>query len=184
MTDSTFSLPKLPWRLIGWGAAGSLLLLPAIAMQFTSEVRWGPFDFLAMAFMLGILGLGIELAVRVSRNSAYRGGAALALLTGFLVTWSNLAVGIIGSEDHPANGMFFAVLAIAVIASFVAQFRPKGLALATGLAAAGQFAVPFVAIAIWRPELTFDLVKTVAFNSVFAAMWAFASAMFRRVGQA
>ena len=170
----------LPWRWIGWGLAAFLLLLPAIAMQFTREVNWGLGDFLAMGFMMGILGMGLELAVRASRNNAYRAGAAAALLTGFLVTWSNLAVGIIGSEDHPANGMFFGVIALAIIGSFVSQFRARGMGRAMTLATIGQFAVPFVAIAIWNPPFTPDLLKTVVFNSIFAAMWYFAAAMFRK----
>ncbi len=169
-----------PWRWIGWGMAGFLLLLPAIAMQFTREVNWGLGDFLVMGLMFGILGMGLELAARASRNNAYRAGAAAALGTGFLVTWSNLAVGIIGSEDHPANGMFFAVIAVAIIGSFVSQFHARGMGRAMTLAAVGQFAVPFVAIAIWNPPFTPDLVKTITFNSIFASMWYFSAAMFRK----
>ena len=170
----------LPWRWIGWGLAGFLLVLPAIAMQFTNEVNWGLGDFLVMGFMIGILGMGLELAVRASRNNAYRAGAAAALLTGFLVTWSNLAVGIIGSEDHPANGMFFGVIALAVIGAFVSQFRARGMGWTMTLAAIGQFAVPFVAIAIWNPPFTAGLVKTIVFNSIFASIWYYAAAMFRK----
>lgn len=29
-----------PWRIVGWGTAAALLLLPLVAMQFTSEVNW------------------------------------------------------------------------------------------------------------------------------------------------
>ena len=170
----------LPWRWIGWGFAGFLLLLPAVAMQFTREVNWGLGDFIIMAFMIGTVGMGLELAAFASRNHAYRAGAAAALLTGFLVTWSNLAVGIIGSEDHPANGMFFGVIAVAIIGSFLTQFRAKGMGWAMTLAALGQFAVPFIAMAIWNPPFTPDLVRTIVFNTIFASMWYFSAAMFRK----
>ena len=170
---------SLPWRWLGWGLAGFLLVLPAIAMQFTTEVNWGLGDFLVMGFMFAILGMGLELAVRASRNNAYRTGAAMALVTGFLVTWSNLAVGIIADEDHPANGMFFGVIAAAVIGAFLSQFRARGMGWAMTFAAIGQFVVPFIAIAIWNPPFSPDLVKTIAFNSIFAAMWYFSAAMFR-----
>ena len=32
----------LPWRWLMWGGIAGLLALPAVAMQFTDEVRWGP----------------------------------------------------------------------------------------------------------------------------------------------
>ena len=178
--DGTSIPTAVPWRWIGWGFAGFLLLLPAVAMQFSREVNWGLGDFIIMAFMIGTVGMGVELAVRASRNNAYRAGAAAALLTGFLVTWSNLAVGIIASEDHPANGMFFAVIAVAIVGSFLSQFRPRGMGWVMTLAALGQFAAPFIAIAIWSTPITPDLMKVIVFNSIFAAMWYFSATMFRK----
>jgi hypothetical protein len=38
----------------------------------------------------------------------------------FLV-WMNLAVGIIGSEDNPANLMFGGVLALGILGAFIAR---------------------------------------------------------------
>ena len=39
---------RSPWRALIWGGAAVALSIPAIAMQFTDEVQWGPFDFLVM----------------------------------------------------------------------------------------------------------------------------------------
>ena len=36
---------KNRWRPAIWGAAAFLLVLPAVAMQFTSEVNWTASDF-------------------------------------------------------------------------------------------------------------------------------------------
>lgn len=83
------------WRAALWGLAGILLLLPAIAMQFTSEVAWGGEDFLAAALIIGGAGLAIELAVRLLCTPAQRylaGGAAVLLA---LAIWAELAVGIL-----------------------------------------------------------------------------------------
>jgi hypothetical protein len=42
----------------------------------------------------------------------------------FILIWMNLAVGIIGSEDNPANLMYGGVLAVAIVGAFMVRFRP------------------------------------------------------------
>ncbi|HEX5756177.1 MAG TPA: hypothetical protein VFY12_07480, partial [Arenimonas sp.] len=127
------------WRRMRWlvwtGAAG-LLLLPAVAMQFTDEVDWSPFDFVVMGLLLGSVGAVFELALRMARSHAYMIGSGVAAGTGFLAVWVNLAVGIIGSEQNPANAMFFAVLVIAFFGAVLAQLQPRGLVRAMQVTAA------------------------------------------------
>ena len=71
-----------------------MLLVPLVAMQFTSEVVWTPGDFLVFGTMLAILGLLLEGAARIGKGKRERtlmmGGAVLA----FLLVWAELAVGI------------------------------------------------------------------------------------------
>ena len=172
-----------PWRLGGWGLALGLLLLPAIAMQFTGEVQWTLSDFLVAAMMLAILGLGIELTVRVTRNSLYRAGAAVALLSGFLVIWINGAVGIIGNEDHPANLMFFGVIALAIAGSFICRFRARGMARNMAMTGLAQLTAPLIAIAIWSLPVTVDLVKTLIFNAGLAGFWLASAWLFRQAAE-
>ncbi len=90
-TRSTFANP---WRLAGWGLAALILLLPAVAMQFTSEVAWGPGDFLAAAALLGLTGLAIEGAVRLTASPLRRAMLAAGAIVALLVVWAELAVGI------------------------------------------------------------------------------------------
>ena len=169
-----------PWRVAGWGFAALLLSVPAIAMRFTSEVVWTPLDFMVMGAMIGAVGLGLELAIRASRNNLYRAGAALALLAGFLTTWSNLAVGIIGDGSNPANLLFFGVVALAIIGSVAARSRPTVMARTMMAAGLAQLAVPLVAMIAWRPELTPEFGLSVAINSVFAGMWLLSAGLFSR----
>jgi len=128
-------------RGIGWGAAGAALLTPLLAMQFTDEVRWGVGDFLVFAGLLAAVGVGVELAVRRARDPAYLAGAVLALLTAFFLTWANLAVGIVGDEGHPANRLFFGVLAVGVTGALLARGRPRGMARALATTALAQVLV-------------------------------------------
>ena len=103
------------WRMAPWIAAAFLLLLPFVAMQFTNQVSWDETDFLVMGAMLfGACGAW-ELAARMTGNSAYRAAVGVAVVAAFLLIWINLAVGIIGSEDNPANLMYLGVLAIGLM---------------------------------------------------------------------
>lgn len=74
-----------------------LLLLPMVAMQFTDEVNWTPFDFAAMGVLLLGTGLMCELVMRKVTKIKYRVGICLAILAAFLVIWIELAVGIFGT---------------------------------------------------------------------------------------
>lgn len=82
------------WRIAMWGAAAVLLLLPLVAMQFTSEVAWDPADFAIFGVMLAVACGAFELAVRLTRQPAYRVLAGLALAGGFVLLWAQLAVGV------------------------------------------------------------------------------------------
>lgn len=117
-----------PLRPVVWGGAAVLLLLPALAMQLSDEVRWSALDFVVFGALLASAGGLYELAARRSGHPAYRAGAALAVGAGFLMAWANLAVGIIGNEDAPVNLAFFGVLAFGLVGAVVARFRARGLA--------------------------------------------------------
>ena len=74
-----------------------LLLIPFIAMQFTSEVNWDLFDFIvAGALLLGTGVLG-DFIVRKVRNKDYQIGILALLLVTLLLVWAELAVGIFGT---------------------------------------------------------------------------------------
>lgn len=114
-------------RLMVWGGAVLLWLLPLMAMQFTDEVAWSGMDFVIWAAMLLIAASLVEVALRLSGSLSYRAGAVVAVGASFLLVWVNLAVGIIGDEDNPLNQMFFVVLLVGVVGAFVANFRAPGM---------------------------------------------------------
>lgn len=136
------------WSLLVWGAAAGLLLLPLVAMQFTHEVAWTAFDFAVFGTMLAVACGIFELAVRLSGSFAYRAGVGVAVVAGFLLVWVNLAVGMIGDEDNPANLMFAGILAIGVIGAVVAKFRAGGMARTLVVMALAQIGAGVVALMI------------------------------------
>lgn len=74
-----------------------LLLIPLIAMQFTNEVIWTFPDFMIMGILLLGVGLTIEFTLRTVKSIRYRSVFIFVLLAGFLLIWTELAVGIFGS---------------------------------------------------------------------------------------
>jgi len=159
-----------------------LLMVPLVAMQFTSEVKWDETDFIVAGALLLGTGLAFELAIRKGGNTSYRAGAALAILTAFVLVWMNLAVGLIGSEDNPANLLYIGVLATLLIGAAIARFRAPGMALALFATAFAQLLVPIIAMAIWRPEFNGGMVAVLFLNAVFAFLWAGSGLLFRHAG--
>lgn len=169
--------PVNGWRVAGWSMAGLLLLIPWIAMRFTDEVHWTASDFVFAAVMIGSVGGAFELAVRTSDRLAYRAGAALMLITLFLIVWINAAVGIIGDEGNPLNLLYAAVVATAVGGALVARFKAAGMVRAAAAAAGVLALVGIVAVAAGSAEPPGALGLAVL-NGGLAAMLAGAAALF------
>jgi len=74
-----------------------LLLIPLVAMQFTSEVNWTLGDFVVAGVLLLGTGLGIELVIRVIKNKEIRYLVNIGILIALLLVWIELAVGIFGT---------------------------------------------------------------------------------------
>jgi MFS family permease len=163
------------WRSMGWGLAALLLLLPAIAMRFTSEVAWTVGDFLFAALLIGIVGISYELTVRVTRNRTHRAAVAAALAATFLTIWANGAVGMIGNEDNPYNLLFFGVIALALAGAVVARFRPGGTAVAMAAAALAQASLGIIG--------TFSDLLGGIFSTMFAGLWLLSAALFRKAAR-
>lgn len=75
---------------------GLLLMVPAIAMRFTSEVNWTRGDFIVAGLLLLCTGLGCELAIRSIKKVGFQALAVAAILGACFVLWVELATGFIG----------------------------------------------------------------------------------------
>lgn len=165
------------WRLAVWGTAALLLLLPLVAMQFTEEVAWTPFDFFVFGTMLLAACGTYELGTRVSGSAAYRAAVGVAVVGGFVLVWINLAVGIIGTERDPANLMFGGVLLVGAVGALVARFRPRGMARALAATAVAQASVGAIALVGGLG------VEAVVLSGFFAALWLTSAGLFRKAAR-
>ena len=89
------STDTLTRTLLGVGLATALVLLvPAIAMQFSTEVNWGAEDFLAAAALLFCAGAAMAIGWRRTRSPALRTAITSAIALCLALVWAELAVGL------------------------------------------------------------------------------------------
>lgn len=173
------------WRLGMWGGAVGLLLLPAVAMQFAAEVAWGPGDFAIMAALFALCCGTVEVGARLSSSWSYRAGVGIAVLISFVLVWMNLAAGILGAEDNPANLMFGGPILAAAGGALLAGGRAAGMGKAMVAAAAMQAAVAGIALAgdmgAGEPVWPWGFAALMAF---FAVLWLSAAWLFRMAARA
>lgn len=74
-----------------------LLLIPAIAMQFTNEVNWETSDFIIAAALLYGTGLACEVILRTVTKPIHRIIICGIVVVALLLVWAEMAVGIFGS---------------------------------------------------------------------------------------
>jgi hypothetical protein len=163
-------------------ATAFILLLPLLAMQFTDEVVWDLTDFAVAGALLFGAGLTYELVARKAGNIAHRVAIGLAVATALILVWMNLAVGLIGSEENPANLMYIGVLAVGITGAIIARFRPHGMARALFATALAQALVPVIALTIWKAQLTSveALLGVLGVNAFFAMLFVGSALLFRR----
>lgn len=78
-------------------AASVILLVPLVAMQFTSEVNWSVLDFVVGGFLLLGTGLVCEFVLRKVVKTWHRIAICAGVLVALLLTWAEIAVGIFGT---------------------------------------------------------------------------------------
>jgi hypothetical protein len=119
--------------------------------------------------------------VRAQGSLAYRLAAGLALGAALLLIWINLAVGIIGSEDEPANLLYGGVLAVGLIGAILARFQTQGMARALLATAAAQVLVAVIALAAgWGAGSPNWPLPLLAITGFFVALFGGSALLFRQ----
>ena len=176
-------------RLSVWAAVVALILIvPLVAMQFTDEVAWDETDFIVAGALLFGTGLAYELVARKGSTIAYRAAVGLALVAALLLVWMNLAVGLIGSEDNPANLLYGGVLVVGIFGAIIARFRPNGLSRVLFATSIAQASVPVIALIIFRPSVTsveefLGTLGVFAVNALFVVLFVGSALLFRRAAR-
>lgn len=158
-----------------------LLTIPLIAMQFSTDVVWTFGDFLVMGILLFSTGTTYVLISRVSSTLTYRLAVGTGIGTGFFLLWSNMAVGLIGSEDNLINIAYFGLIAVGFAGALVARFQPKGMTFVMGAIAVSQMAIAGYALATGAQHLPQSSVtEIIGVNVFFAVFWVASALLFRQ----
>lgn len=153
------------------------MLAPPLVLELIDERAGDPGDFVFGGVLFLIVAVAFELAAWVPDRSAYRAGLTLAAVTALANIWINLAVGIIGSENNPANLVYGAVLAFGLLWASLVRFQPAGLAQAMTATAIAQAAI-FIVVLIAGLGFTGPI------TVFFVGLWLTSAWLFRRAAQA
>lgn len=156
-----------------------VLLIPLVGSLILEDWEWTLSDFIAAWVLLAGATFAYRLLVtRKAASFAYRAGAGLAVATGFLLTWINLAVQIIGDEN-PAFVLYFAVIIIGLVGTGIARFQPTGMAHAAFATAFATFLVPVIAFVAWPADFSPGVPQVFLLNGCFVLMFVGSGLLFR-----
>ncbi|HEY3403735.1 MAG TPA: hypothetical protein VGK59_10135 [Ohtaekwangia sp.] len=157
-----------------------LLLIPWLAMQFTDEVHWSPFDFLIAALLLFLTGLSFVLVTRFVSDIIYRAAVGLAFGTTLLMIWVNLAVGLIGSGPNLGNILLMIVVPIVVAGTIRSRMRTQGMERTMYVSALTVVLIAIISILMNTPESSVNsTIEIAGVCGLFAALFAVAGSLFR-----
>lgn len=160
-----------------------LLLIPFFGNMYVDGWNWSFSDFIFMGALIFGAGMAYELGSRKGGTTSYRVAVGLALFALFLLIWMNGAVGIIGSEDNPANLLYFGVFATLAIGSALANLKSRGMSRVLFATAFVQALVPVAALIIWRPDFSPGVLGVFALNAFFVVLFIVSGILFRNASQ-
>jgi hypothetical protein len=133
--------------------------------------------------LLTIVAGLVFLVFRIRHGSNYRLAAGIALLPVVLLVWINLAVGIIGEPDNPANLMYFGVPAVGFIGAIIARFKPAGMSRALLAAALAQVLVALVTVVAGLGAPVTPALTYLVLNGILVALWVGSALLFRKAAR-
>ncbi len=155
------------------------LLMALMGNLFIEGWNWNPGSFVfAWVVIAGATFVYKRVATSPAATLAYRLGAGLAVLAGFLITWFTAAVQIIGAEN-PGNVLYLGVILTGLTGVGLSRLRPSGLAKAAFATAAATFLVPVIATIFWPADFSPGVEKAFILNGCFALMFAVSGLLFR-----
>ena len=116
----------------------------------------------------------------LSPTFAYRVAMTGTIVSTLMLIWLSLGVGIIGADGDPANRMYIAVAAVAVLGALIARFRARGMSRTLFAMAIVQGVIAAIALAGGLGFPWSGPVELILLNGFFVVAFATAGILFRR----
>ncbi|NIM69997.1 MAG: hypothetical protein GTN86_04700 [Xanthomonadales bacterium] len=152
-------------------------------MAMTPEHWRTAAELLAFWAFAGALTYGVMRLIRSRQGAVYQSAAGICLAGTFILLWINLAVGIVGEPDHPANLLYFGVPGLALAGAVLARFRPRGMARALLAAALAQVLVAAITVLGGLGAPVTPRGSLLALNGFFTLLWGLAAWLFQLAGR-
>lgn len=169
-------------NIIRIASVATLLLALSIAVQFTDELQWNEAIAYGVILLLAIGTYKLWQWLK-TQNKMYRYAFGVGIFGMLFLGWANGAVGIIGSENNPANLMYWAVFAIGLIGSLLSRFKPRGMARTLFATAVVQMLVPVFALSVWPAKASWGdagVIGVFILNFIFATLFVMSALLFQR----
>ena len=172
---------NFPKYLLGVAiVTAAILMIPLIAMQFSTEVAWTGSDFIVAGVLLFGTGFMYGFVTRKKENQTYKFASGIAIFASLLLIWVNGAVGLIGSENEAFNLVYFGVLAIGLLGAAISRLKPLGMS-NTLYAMASSFVV-IIAIALISGLQNLpgsSVTEILGVNAFFMVLFALSAILYR-----
>lgn len=164
------------------GTTAVLLAIPFIGMQFSDEINWSTSDFIIAGLLIFISGLAYLLFTKGSSDLVFKSACALSLFSTLLMIWANLAVGLIGNEAEPINLLYFGVVILGILGTFIARLKPYAMARALYIMASGIIGITvFALISGWHEAPGSSLAEVIGVNAFFITLFIISAGLFQVV---
>jgi hypothetical protein len=158
----------------------ALLLIPITGSLTVEGWNWTWHDFLFAWVVFTFTTWFIRfLVTRPMANLPYKAGVTLAVVTGLLIAWVNLAVQIIG-DDNPGNGLYLLTILGGFVGVGLSRFRPLPLSWVAFAMATVLVLIPVVAVVLWPDDFNPGYPKIQGLSALLAAMFVTSGLLFRR----
>jgi hypothetical protein len=109
-------------------ALGALaaLMVPLVASRVVVGWNWPPKAFVLTYVLFFATGMAYALISRRMGVWAYKAGVGVALVTGFVLGWSNMVH--VADSENPANFIYYSVLVLGAVGASLARLKAGGLA--------------------------------------------------------
>lgn len=113
----------------------------------------------------------------MKKTTAYRSALVLAIATPLFMFWLISAVSIL---NGPGDRMYLGVVAVLMIGSLIARFRPQGMAYALIATAAVPVVIALIALVtgMQNPD-HLPIAEILGVNTIFAVLFLASSRLFR-----